>query len=872
MKLLLALLPLPSIRNKLVALSFSFLLITISLVFLLIYAQQRQLLQAQLAESMTAQARLLATNLQAAAAFVDQREADRLLSSLAVNPAIDAARAQLADGTILAAYQKSPLRPHGIPVGDAEQQFLDDHLLVRQLIVLPDQRGPAGRIELLISLEQYHQTMQRTMSDTGAFLLIALAVLLLITRLVVSHITAPLEYLAQLVHRVSHHARLDERLNIDSHDEIGSLSHGFNRMLDTLQARDQELASYRESLENMVSERTRALREAIDEAKRANLAKSDFLARMSHEIRTPLNAITGLSRMVLDTPLNPQQREYLEQVMHSSDALLGIINDILDYSKIEAGGLRLESRPFAPERLLHSVSSLFAARARSQGLELRFTRDAGVPATLVGDSLRLGQILINLVSNAIKFTAAGSIDVHLGVGERLADGRLRLVCSVRDTGIGIPPEHQEGLFSPFTQADSSITRRFGGTGLGLAICRQLVELMDGEISLDSAPGQGSSFRFTVALAEPAAGSSGASSEKPGDARNESALPQWHGEHVLVVEDIAINRTIAVALLQRIGLSVAVATNGQEALDMLADEAFALVLMDIQMPVMDGLTATRAIRANPVWQQLPIIAMTAHATSEDQEQTAAAGMNAHLTKPIVPRLLYATISQWLPPANTQALPVPAAAADMATGELPELPGIDRQSGLELHLSRPDFYLKSLYAFRQDFGGTAEQIATALAAGKPDEARRLAHSLRSVAASLGARTLADAARELEQALKDGSADSKLSALLGRFGAAHGEVIDGLAVLPPLTCRNLTADATSWPEIETAMNSLDDLLSHADARSEPEFAKIQSMLAGQPLADEECLSMLKQIAELIDDLEYEPARAKLRLLQHRLAGKAP
>jgi signal transduction histidine kinase/DNA-binding response OmpR family regulator len=869
MKLLRALLPLPSIRNKLVALSFSFLLITVSLVFLLIYAQQKQLLQTQLAESMTAQARLLATNLQAAAAFVDRREADRLLSSLAINPAIDAAQARLANGALLATYRKDPLSALAIPDGEASQQFLDDHLLIRQPIVFPDQQRPAGHIELLISLEQYHQTMQRTMSDTGALLLLALAVLLVLTRLVVSHITAPLEYLAQLVHRVSHHARLDERLHIDSHDEIGSLSHGFNRMLDTLQARDQELATYRESLENMVSERTRALREAIDEARRANLAKSDFLARMSHEIRTPLNAITGLSRMVLDTPLNPQQREYLDQVMHSSDALLAIINDILDYSKIEAGGLRLESRPFAPERLLHSVSSLFAARARSQGLELRFTRDDDVPPTLLGDSLRLGQILINLVSNALKFTPAGSIDVHLSTGERLADGRIRLVCTVRDTGIGIAPEHQEGLFSPFTQADSSITRRFGGTGLGLAICRQLVELMEGEISLDSAPGQGSSFRFTVVLSEPPAGNAGTATEKAAETPSNNTLPQWGGERVLVVEDIAINRTIAVALLQRVGLSVAVANNGQEALDLLAGEAFALVLMDIQMPVMDGLTATRAIRANPAWRDLPIIAMTAHATSEDQEQTAAAGMNAHLTKPIIPRLLYATLSQWLPSAAGQPAPAIAEVPGEANDALPELPGIDRQTGLELHLNRPDFYLKSLHAFCHDFAGTGERIAIALAAGERDEARRLAHSLRSVAASLGARGLADAARELEQALNDEPAESELSSLLGHFSTALDQVIDGLAALPPLTCMSSSADAAAWPEIEAAMTRLDECLSHADARSESQFASVQAMLLGQPLANDECKSMLNKIAGLIDELEYETARAKLRLLRHLLAG---
>ncbi|KAB2924413.1 MAG: response regulator [Dechloromonas sp.] len=872
MNLLRALLPLPSIRNKLVAISFSFLLITVSLVFLLVYTQQRQLLQTQLAESMAAQARLLATNLQAATAFLDQHEADRLLSSLAINPAVDAGRALLADGTILASYQRHPDAGLSIPDDGGDQQFLTDHLLVRQPIVFPGQGKPAGHIELLVSLAQYHATMRQTLADTLALLLFALAILLVLSRYIVGRITAPLEYLTQLIQRVSHHARLDERVNIDSRDEIGSLSHGFNRMLDSLQARDQELASYRESLESMVGKRTRALREAIDEASRANRAKSDFLARMSHEIRTPLNAITGLSRMVLETPLNPQQREYLEQVMHSSDALLGIINDILDYSKIEAGGLHLENRPFEVDRLLQSVSSLFAARVRKQGLELRFIKEEGVPATLIGDSLRLGQILINLVGNAVKFTPAGEIEVRIALAERLNEGRLRLAFSVRDTGIGIAPEHQESLFSPFAQADSSITRRFGGTGLGLAICRQLVELMNGEIGLTSSPGRGSTFRFTVQLAEAATDSLPALPGKSGETRGDHPLPRWSGERVLVVEDIAINRTIAVALLQRVGLSVAVAANGQEALDLLASEPFALVLMDIQMPVMDGLTATQAIRANPQWRDLPVIAMTAHATSEDQELTALAGMNAHLTKPIIPGLLYATLTQWLPPSAQTTAPPATGEDDHRSGPAiwPVLPGIDRQTGLELHMNRPEFYLKSLHAFRQDFANCTQRIGSALAGGERNEARRLAHSAKSVAASLGAGELSDAARQLEQALAEETADQALADTLERFHSRLSEVIDGLAALPPLTSAPPPDITLAWPEIEAELLQLETCLDHADARSEAGFAKIRRMLAGQPVLDDECMKMLKQIAALIEDVEYEAARAKLRLLRHRLSEK--
>ncbi|HEX6736248.1 MAG TPA: ATP-binding protein [Azonexus sp.] len=865
MKLLYSLLPLPTIRNKLVALSFSFLLIAVGLVFLLVYTQQRHLLQTQLAESMAAQARLLATNLQAAAAFLDQREADRLLSSLAINPAVDAGRATLANGAALALYLREPDQALSIPDGEESTLFLEQHLLVRQPILMPGQNETAGRIELLVSLAQYHQTMRQTMTDTLVLLLLALAVLFVLSRYIVGRITAPLEYLAQLVNRVSHHARLDERLEIDSRDEIGSLSHSFNRMLDTLQARDRELANYRESLESMVAERTGALREAIDEARRANRAKSDFLARMSHEIRTPLNAVTGLSRMVLETPLNPQQRDYLEQVMHSSDALLAIINDVLDYSKIEAGSLRLENRAFSLDSLLQSVGSLFTARVRAQGLELRFVKEDGVPPQLLGDTLRLGQVLINLVSNAVKFTPGGEIEVRVGLAERRPDRRLALAFTVRDTGIGIAPEHQENLFSPFTQADSSITRRFGGTGLGLAICRQLVELMDGEITLQSTPGHGSTFRFTAVLGEAPAAVRPGDIEPAGEVRGAPALPRWSGERVLVVEDIAINRTIAIALLQRVGLSVAIATNGQEALDMLAGERFALILMDIQMPVMDGLSATRAIRANPHWRELPVIAMTAHATTEDQEQTAAAGMNAHLTKPIVPRLLYATLSRWLPPLAERP-PAGDAEVPAALDAWPELPGIDRQAGLELHMNRPEFYLKSLHAFRQDFAASASRIAAALAAGERLEARRLAHSAKSVAASLGAVALSEAARRCEQALA-GDREDDMAAAAALFGEALQDVLDGLAALPPLTSTSLPTITLAWPEIDAEFDHLDSCLDMADARSEAGFAKIRRILTGQPALDDECLTMLTEIAALIDDVEYESARERLCVLRGRL-----
>ncbi|HSG24274.1 MAG TPA: ATP-binding protein, partial [Azonexus sp.] len=844
---------------------------TVGLVFLLVYSQQKQLLQTQWAESMAAQARLLATNSQAAVAFFDKREADRLLSSLAINPAVEAGRTLLSDGKTLAVYQRNPKAAQSFPTDLEGPLFINDYLVIQEPIQLAGQATPAGRIELVVSLAQYHQTMRQTMGETILLLLVALSVLLLLSRYVVSRITAPLENLDQLVNRISRNADLNERLNIVSQDEIGSLSRGFNQMLDSLQKRDHELNTYRETLESKVDQRTHDLQEAIAEARQANHAKSDFLARMSHEIRTPMNAITGLSRMLLETPLTSQQREYLEHVMQSSDNLLGIINDILDYSKIEAGGLVLESAPFEFAKLFQSVGSLFNARAHALGVTLRFVKDDDVPALLLGDALRLGQILINLVGNAVKFTSQGEIEVSVGHPSQLDERRISLEFAVRDTGIGIPAEQQESLFTPFTQADSSITRRFGGTGLGLAICRQLVELMGGTISLESSPNQGSVFRFSAIFSLPAEPAIDHARQQLAavDPKKAPKLPRWAGQHILLVEDIAINRTIATALLQRVGFTVSIAMDGQQALDLLEKENFDLVLMDIQMPVMDGLTATRAIRANSRWRDLPVIAMTAHAMAEDQQQSSAAGMNAHLTKPISPKILYDELSKWLPPLPADDLPSGASGEENTSlpEEWPELPGIDQTSGLTLHMNRPELYLKSLHAFRQDFADTGSRLRDALIAANYLEARRLAHSIKSVAGSLGARPLSEVARKIEQALAGPLVESEIEELLTGFENEIRIIFDGLGALPPLISPPVSPTITEWRELEPMFELLAASLAAADARSEAQFAKLASVLAGCPTMNDQGATILAEITALIDDVEYESALEKLRQLHQAM-----
>jgi signal transduction histidine kinase/CheY-like chemotaxis protein len=523
---------------------------------------------------------------------------------------------------------------------------------------------------------------------------------------------------------------------------------------------------------------------ARDEAQAASKAKSLFLASMSHEIRTPMNAVIGLTQLVLETRLTDEQRDYLSKVQTSSRALLALLNDILDYSKIEAGKTVLEHEEFSPEEILENVGNLFAAKVEEGGLELLFEIDEGIPRRMVGDPLRLAQVLNNLVGNAIKFTPRGEIVIRAEAVSREADLML-LRFSVQDTGIGLQPKQAARLFQPFAQADASIARRYGGTGLGLAICKRLVELMGGEISVTSEPGRGSTFSFTArlevahqpaerldplrirgmralvvdsqatarlilqqtlqswrfqvgtaafaddayhklrraeaqapyellvvdwktagtgfvqearriaaqrstqpllvialavlqqrervlqalggmadtaVLAKPVTPSRlfdaivrlqhGEAPPLPhaGDGRIDlaQALQPLQGARVLLVEDNIVNQQVAQAVLAMGGLEVSVAGNGLEAVDCVKRERFDAVLMDMQMPDMDGLQATRVIRTLPEAARLPIIAMTAAAMDEDRQECLAAGMNAHVSKPIEPRELARVLLKWVAP--------------------------------------------------------------------------------------------------------------------------------------------------------------------------------------------------------------------------------
>lgn len=716
-----------------------------------------------------------------------------------------------------------------------------------------------------------------------------------------------------------------------------------------------------------------AMEEARHAAEAAARTKSEFLANMSHEIRTPMNAIIGMAHLALKTSLDARQRDYIGKIHAASQALLGIINDILDFSKIDAGKLTIETVDFRLDELLANVATVVAHKAQEKGLELLIDAPLDLPAHLRGDPLRLGQILINLVNNAVKFTEHGEV----GIACRLLqqdDKHLRLEFAVRDTGIGMTPEQQSHLFQAFSQADSSTARRYGGTGLGLSIAKRLVELMDGDIRVESAIGHGSRFVCEVSLtpadslsttsaflpdsapylgknvlvvddnpearrilcamligmgmqADAVASGEAALAALPAAAtpydivlidwlmpgldglqtairiREDKRLPLpkillctafgreevrqqaqalhldgfvskpltptqladalacaygqhsretetvdpdaeycFNGVSLLLVEDNDINQQIAVELLEGVGAAVQVASNGQQALDMLlgADaQRYDLVFMDLQMPVLDGFAATSRLRAARHLDKLPIVAMTAHAMAEELERCLAIGMQERVTKPINPATLYAVLARFVGNRRgNKAAAAPAKAVTVSTKatSLPDIAGLDFAAGLARVRHNQALYRRLLEQFVATQADAATRIEQALIAGRLEEAELIAHTVKGVAGNIGAAAIYSLAQQLETAVASGDAagyESALSAFGPSLTDFAGRLDRALAASAVVEVPSVASLDTG--EIAAALTRLQHMLSSSDSEANEHYQSLRAHL--RPLSAELC-----------------------------------
>jgi signal transduction histidine kinase/ActR/RegA family two-component response regulator len=596
---------------------------------------------------------IVGNNSTAALVFEDDESAAEILGALQTHPRVVDAFLFDVDGRIVARYLREGEEETGeTPVPEVEGHRFDRSSLIYSKSIQLD-REPIGSVRIRSDLQAMYDRLQYYALAVTMIVLAAAALTFLVSVRLQKVVMLPVLRLVEATRAVREERAYALRVQKESEDELGTLTDSFNDMLAQIQARDAALQQAKDELEIRVEERTRELLDAKESALEASRLKSEFLANMSHEIRTPLNGILGMTDLLLAGEVTGAQKEDLTVIRTSADTLLAVINDILDFSKIEAGKLEIEKVPFRPGEVLEAVIQQNSLPAKQKGLRLTCSTGEGVPETVVGDPGRLRQVLLNLVGNAIKFTRQGGISMRVECRER-EERDVLLHFAVADTGIGIPGTIKNKIFESFTQADGSTSREFGGTGLGLTIAAQLVEMFRGKIWVDSREGSGSTFHFTARFGvESADLTTREYLTRPVETAAEpppSPEPEPSRENgrtrILLAEDNAVNRKVAIRLLEKRGFEVVAAENGREAVQVLIGGGIDLVLMDVQMPVMDGFEATREIREmeNSTGRHIPVIALTAHAMKGDMQRCLDAGMDDYLSKPIHAGSLYETIDR------------------------------------------------------------------------------------------------------------------------------------------------------------------------------------------------------------------------------------